>query len=487
MADLNLIGNKNTSGPPDNLQITDGARNLSNPSSSESTPTQSEMSFNPLSYGAFLDSRDKFRRSGSRSGDEFNLYDTPSYKFFKIFFYFINGNDENESKALENSTGLLAPTWQLKAEWDNDDYWNYTSAWAFLKMNDENERAELLEKFIDLLSNINTYSPWYFKEVSGVDEAINRSKSYNSETGLKIPAERSKISIKCAPDAYDNRVSTLLELYKTIAFSWQLKKDILPANLRKFDMGIYVFEAPIKNMHGEVNGSYANIGKQNQEYITSYKYFEFHNCEIDASSNAAAYGSLKNDEGFSPEHTINIFYDDCYEKSYNEFLMRELGDVIAIDSVVHDYENLIGDPNVDSTKIQVDDPALQQILSNRSNLYSNMEIMMGREAIRKKGSTFLKNIINELVGRGERFLKSKIKKIYLGNLFSFSISRLKDQVKSFSQGHLWTTVSNVQGYTSKDLTKRGPISGNLFATEERKEQIVQLGNLYSAQSMANNI
>ena len=453
---------------------------------SENTFTSSEIGFNPLSYGAFLDSRAKFRSSGGRNSDEFNLYDTPSCKFFKIFFYFINGSAEDGTQALENSTGLLAPTWQLKQEWTEDDYWNYTSAWAFLKMNDENERAELLEKFVDLLSNINSKSPWYFKEISGVGEAINRSSTYNSEAGLKISNERKKISIKCLPDAYDNRISTLLELYKTIAFSWQLKKDILPANLRKFDMGIYVFEAPIKNMHGELDGSYANIGKKNGEYITSYKYFEFHNCEIDPSSNAAAYESLKNDEGFSPEHTINIFFDDCYEKSYNEFLMRELGDVIAIDSVVHDYEILKGTPNIDSKVVQVDDPAMQQILSRRSSMYENAEIQ-AREEIKKNGSKFLKNIINELIGKGERFLKEKIKHIYLGNLFSVSLSRIKDQIKAFSQGHLWTTVSNIQGYTSNNLTKGSISNNNLFASRDRKEQIIQLGNLYNTQSIANNI
>lgn len=473
--------------------------------------TSGEILYNPLSYGAFLDARDKFRRSGGKHGDEYNTYDVPSLKFFKIFFYFLNGSNDKLSDALSNSTGLLAPTWQLKEEWDDDDYWNYTSAWAFLKMNDEGERADLLEKFITLLSNINTYSPWYFNSINGLSEALNRSSMYNSDEGIKINKERKKITIKCLPDAYDNRISSLIDLYKTIAFSWQLKKDILPANLRKFDMGIYVFEAPIKNLHGLIEDTSndsigtnpseyvttrkytedpATIGIDSTGYLTSYKYIEFHNCEFDLSNGSNAYDTLNNADGTQLEHTINIFFDDCYERSYNEFLMRELGDVVGIDTLVHDYDSADMLGNIDASSApQQDNLEARAIFDQRSNIYSNQEIINTVEN-KRKGKSFLKNAVDELVGSLKRKVNSKLKNIYLGNLFSFSISRLGDQLRALKSGHIWTTIDNINDYTSgnsTDLAHLDKPNGNLYSSQQKTEITTKLGNLYKAQSVANNI
>ena len=39
---------------------------------------------NILSYAQFLKDRADFRKSGSKHSHEFNFYDTPSHKFFKI-------------------------------------------------------------------------------------------------------------------------------------------------------------------------------------------------------------------------------------------------------------------------------------------------------------------------------------------------------------------------------------------------------------------
>ena len=41
-----------------------------------------------LSYGKILKDIQSFRRAGTYNGGYFNLLDTPSNKYFKIFFYF---------------------------------------------------------------------------------------------------------------------------------------------------------------------------------------------------------------------------------------------------------------------------------------------------------------------------------------------------------------------------------------------------------------
>lgn len=446
--------------------------------------SKSDQTYAPLSYGTFLNDMYRFRKSGGLSSDDFNVFDVPSIKYFKIFFYFLNGSSDpgyDTAYNLPGSTGLLAPTWQLRGKWTDDDYWYYTSAWSYLMMNDDKERADLLKKFVHLLSNISIYSPWYFSSIEGVDEALNRG-TILTEKEFKIPEDRKKISIKCLPDAYDNRIGTLLDLYRTIAFSWQQKKEILPANLRKFDMGIYIFESPIKNLHGNVNtandkvirsifgefgelgegaeSNYATIGNLSpSKYLTSYKYIEFHNCEIDQNSGRTGFSQISNVDGIKPEYTIDIYYDDCYEYSYNEFLMRQLGDVIAIDSAVYDLYDRSKD-DVES-KAQEDMNKYFAEFEKRSDLY--------------KSKSFVEGVASELAGSGMRFLKNTVKKITLGNIYSFSLSKFNDQIKSLGQGHVWNSVSAVKSYINNASVKN-----NASRTK-------QLGNIFRGKSLGSNL
>lgn len=200
---------------------------------------------NYVSYENIVKDIRKFRAAGGRRRiDEFNFFDVPGHKYFKIFFYFQNG-DSDHNESIADSSGLLAPTWLTNYEGggiNDSNYYMHNSAWSYLKMNHEDERADLLEQFIVLLSNINVESPWYFSEILGLDNAIERTQTNSRD--FKFDEQRKKISIKCLHDSFDDRLGTLLDLYRAVVWSWTHKKEILPSNLRKFDMGIYIFETP---------------------------------------------------------------------------------------------------------------------------------------------------------------------------------------------------------------------------------------------------
>ena len=417
-------------------------------------PIKQEIQYDPLSFGAFLNDISRFRSSGTKSGSDFNHYDTPTKKYFKVFFYFWNGDVDNTTETGLQSGGLLAPLWEALED-DNgniidrykDQLWRYTSAWTYLRLNDEVERANKLKYFVELLSNISTESPWYFSQIEGLSDALDRPQTMSPD--FKFDDARKKISIKCLPDAYDDRISTLLDLYKEITWSWKMKRMILPSNLKKFDMGIYIFESPIANIHnskstglsklgdtifGE-NNNYATINKSiSGKYLTSYKYIEFHNCEIDYNSGRSGLQSLDNKEGTAPEYTIDIFFDDCYENRYNEFLMQNIGDMISIDYLNFDY---LEDINGSSSGVVVQKSPTDGMhhideLYNRSNIYD-------------KGP--VGNAINELTGAGVSIAEGFINKIKLGNLYTGSLSKIKTQFEAMTQGHLWSTVQAVKQYT----------------------------------------
>lgn len=428
--------------------------------------TENTKKYANLSYNEFYNTREKFRKSGTKSGDEFNLYDTPGHKYFKIFFYFWNNDIDNVDSTGLRSGGLLAPIWEIleestseqnNSQINENDYWQYTSAYTYLKINDENERAEKLKQFVNLLSNISTNSPWYFHSIDGISDALDRQQTMTEN--FQFEPNRKKISIKCLPDAYDDRIGTLLDLYKDITWSWQMKRAILPANLRKFDMGIYVFESPITNIHKSASDDCAVIDEGLSNYQTSYKYIELHNCEFDYNNARTGLQTLNNIEGVRPEYTIDIFFDDCYETRYNEFMMRKIGDMINIDSAQIKYDKNIVGEWIGESKEQVDNEFITEFY-NRSNEYESTEFL---DAVRK-----------ELVGEGMNIVNSTIKRITLGNLHSMSLSKIKDQVSGALDGHLWSSVQATQQYLTNQK-------------QSQTQYVKEIGNLFKAKSAINNI
>lgn len=427
-----------------------------------------------LSYASVVLDRRAFQRAGTQHGDEFNMFDTPNNVYFKLLFYFWNGDDDDPGETTL-SGGLLAPTWEIE-NW-NDNPYKYTSAWTYLKNNNEEERAKLLEQFVLLLSNISCYAPWYFTEIGNVGEALSRK--HMTENAFKIDEQRKSITIKCLPDPYDNKISTLLDLYRAIVWSQEMKREVLPANLRKFDMGLYIFSDSICNIHrapkAEIgsNGvvykdNYASIG-ETQQYKTSYKYIEFHNCEIDYNSSITGYEGLNNAEGNQQEFTITIYFDDCYEDRYNEFMFKTIGDFVKWDislqvETQEDYKS-----------------KYSQELQNRIHLYeNNLEVLNGindtsiprNNFFKDKITGLLKGAGKEIIGAGKEYLKTQVKKLFFGNLFGLSISRLIDGGELLSRGK----VFNVAGRINNEVNKN-----------RVSNKIVKLGNIFKSETVVKNL
>ena len=512
---------------------------------------------NLLSYTNILDDIKQYRYSGTKMGHDFNIMDTPSQKYFKILFYF---GSASEDFTPYESSGLLAPTWELfeamsgnynqNAELSNEEkieyskmeryfsenihYYDFNSAWAFLKLNDENERAEKLERFVTLLSDISSKSPWYFSSVSGVQEALERKFT---EDGKLDMTERKKITISCLPDAFDNRIGTLLELYRDVTWSWTHKKEIIPANLRKFDMAIYIFETPEHNWHN----NFEIIGSKNpSKFKVGYKMIEFHDCEFNYNSVKTAWSTLDNQTGIQPTYQIDISYNDCYEVSYNDIMMRTIGDVILTDLVnnslnADDYNSTIQtdsdktllnakiSPNYDenpivtlsteefkksipghekSSAIDGLSNAMNSIASgfmpNMITTFGNLEKRKGKQSdnvnVEYKidyEAGFIGNAIGQVVGHAKQWIKSKINRAVMGNLYTFSLTQMRDQARDLLQGNLIKTGMSIAEYVReanarKEEKNKPKPNGDIFP-EPNKQTPLTPRNLYSGSTVANNL
>lgn len=495
---------------------------------------------NFVSYDNLIRSRNDFRRAGTNSGSEFNIFDTPNHKYFKLFFYFNNGDETGDSK-LESSNGLLAPTWLLGENANDDTYYMYNSAWSYLKMNADDSRADLLQQFVNLLSNISSESPWYFSEVSGLETGLER-KVIDVEN-FNIEAARPKITIKCLPDSVDDRIGTLMDLYRSIVWDWVSKREMLPANLRKFDMGILIFETPnypfnvsIKEKDIKKTGSdknrgvnerfidqfpyifphdkeYEGIGGTKDNPRTSYKYIELHNCEFDYNSTKAAYSALNNKDGFTTEYNIDIFFDDCYETRYNEFLVQEFGDFI--EELFMDKANNKNPNNnelasrslpssiemsEESKKYQEKQLKIAKITQKINNSIDNiiygdqfkaerLDVLEGHTGSKSYDKGFLGNAIDQVVSTVTTKVNSLIKKAVLGNIYTFSLTKIGDQLSSFANGNVLGAARDVSKYIrdSKRNNTGGTPSGNLFPAKKITPTVKNIGNLYKGNTIANNL
>ena len=444
---------------------------------------------NLISYINLLDERNRFRKSGGLSSSDFNTYDTPAHKYFKVFFYFDNGDVTGE-QSIDAGNGLLSPTWLLKGL-DDKTYYLYNSAWSYLSMNDEPERAELLKNFVNLLSNISAESPWYFSELTGLESAVER-KAIMAEN-FNIDVTRPKITLKCLQDAADDRIGTLLDLYRAVVWDWKSKREVLPSNLRKFDMGILVFETATNDLNmynatAKMSGQrvFDKMLNTNLTERTSYKYFELHNCEIDYNSTKNPISQLNNKEGTSVEYNIEIHFDDCYETRYNKFLMKEFGDFVFTSE-----NNGVGTgTGIKSGQL------LPNAMDDVKLTHETLPGHPGSPDPAKKG--WLQNAVDQLVQTGKGFLESKLKSAVMGNLYTFSLTRIGDQLTTLANGDVLSTARNAAEYIRDAKQRQANQLNNLNIFNDDKVLVTANGSMgdikgepkdsyYSTMSNINNI
>lgn len=247
----------------------------------------------------------------------------PGWFYFKIFFHFdtdfgLFGGLLGPSNNSETTTSNTMKTDNSAKAWFNCWKDSYP-----LEMLDQ--RLTALEKFAGLLSFINGKAPWFFQKIAGLDKA--------AYVDLNEPMKSRQIEIQCMPDAIDMRLTTLMELYKFACFDYINFKEILPENLRKFDMTVVIFNSPIRYLQTGVRNykgsklGYKELTPANDNAM-SYKMFSFYNCEFVGDSLGNYIPSeVSNDNPFQiGSNKLVVKYDKCYQHMANEHNSMMFGD-----------------------------------------------------------------------------------------------------------------------------------------------------------------
>lgn len=586
------------------------------------TKSEKPTPYDAFSYVSLIQDLNRFRATAFNVE---NMFDMPGQVFFRVLFHFNNDSDvmigapgvqgaDIAGSANNSFNGLIGPSWlqfgdikvsdiQSSAQQSLDLLWAHSTAFNYFILNNDLQRAANTKKFVELLSSISANSPWYFQNIKGLDTAIERQVA-NGDFMFKD--ERDKITIECLDDSYDQRIGTLLDLYRSIVWSWETKRIMLPSNLRKFDMTIIAFQMPIDGMHiarrkqftstnkilpmqrtgrypmtdVEVRGTkLSNTGLSelavttdgltviydgnpgNRAPVASYKAWEFHGCEIDYNSSKSGWSDLSNSEGTIPKFNIDIFFDDMYEIRFNEFLMQHISDlngdnapvIINSESEVNQsfyemeqqlaeaMEKLNENTKLSKEWAEMKPEEREKLTEEQRNKYgsamvgtwygegsyrnvdklskeldamevataSSLELPNITAVVPVPGTTIpistqsqpnVRNIFNgkpsrgsgiidQIIGHGQAWLETKLKKVYLGNMNGLSLSKVRQQVETAIDGDLFATAANVANYVRGNYKgDGGQLGENIFPapTGSDRDRIISLGNIFKANTALNS-
>ena len=295
-----------------------------------------------------------------------NLSGEPAWFYFKIFFNF-NDHKGLFGGILNNEIPLTSA---LRYLYGIRNYYGASNI---------KSRILSLARFTYTLAYINAISPWFFIGLNGVNKlnALNISE---------MTKEKS-IDILCNGESIDMRLNTLLDMYKYACYDEINQKEVIPQNLRKFDMSIVIMNVPIKyfqtamlcaigddvnlpstrnkyinkvfdsinNVVSTINGSSQKFDYKSLQGLDnsvsnrlSFQMYELRNCEIDPQSFEGYVPSGMNNSQFFKQGngSIKINYDRAYKVTFNEWSEMMYGTAGVyydnnIDMFSNNYMNLL--------------------------------------------------------------------------------------------------------------------------------------------------
>jgi hypothetical protein len=162
--------------------------------------------------------------------DQFNDLQDPTYVSFRINFFPVNGMSILDDEY--SSGGLLRPSNNLYSDAINGYGDN---AADYLGSIGSPTRQASHRAFVNMLYRIQEESPWYFQSITGLGDL------YKIDPAMNFRGKDKVLTIECL-ESIDMRMTYLADLYRNFAFDTQWHREILPVNLRTFNMEIHVLE-----------------------------------------------------------------------------------------------------------------------------------------------------------------------------------------------------------------------------------------------------
>lgn len=441
----------------------------------------------------YINDRTKWVKGVRSIGDE------PGWFYFKVFFKFNTNYGLFGSCLKTNKRTLISSNTALR-------YLNeFTGSVAGIPLYRQEQipmRINALIKFTQGLSKINSQYPWMIKGINGLEQVMNAyTQGFSEEKSFELVFNT---------ESTDMRLITLLNLYKYACYDDMNCKEIIPENLRKFDMMVVFYHVPVKyfqtaimvspkknlstGIMGALGGKWAkaeNIINKTFNFLTTkstyYKYkrmapdnndfsnmmsfqmFTFQNCEFDVSSFSKYFegAEIKNEQSFQfSETAIKIKYDRVFFHNMNEW-----------NSILFGSDGFWYDRSfIDKTNTDISQSSKEDNFSNR--LQSLKQAREGAYFYDKNAEQY-KSLIEyseSLITDGLMSMDMKDYYSFIdGNIYGKYGSKQSDYFKNKMEvlhngnirGNLYGKLigpSHDGGYFAKKIEriKKGTVSGNIY-------------------------
>lgn len=256
--------------------------------------------------------------------DPFFKFEDPTYLGFKPLFNF------------NKTSGLLA----------GEE--NINSALAYLNRIGDKTRKTYLQTFINLLRDISVKAGWYFMLIEGLEDAWKR------DFDVPLLVDK-KISFGCR-ESLDLRITAMIDCYRKACFDWENRREVVPSNLRSFEVSVYVYDYRIFNDFANKNDAISAKKKQdllqlfgNNDFnfeaddhlnigrTTNRMVFKFKRCKWDLKESAEHLVNVNNATYEIISQKLTFSYSDVEEENvYNMFLNGTVSDdtLKALDELV---------------------------------------------------------------------------------------------------------------------------------------------------------
>lgn len=356
------------------------------------------------------------------SGDVFKVLNDPTYTGFKIFFHF------------SDKGGLLA----------DGEYTN--SALAYLSRIGDYKRLELLKKYINILSKVNSITPWIFQEITGIAEIYNKP--------FAEPHRNHEIEIRTL-ETIDNKIMSLIEMYRNIVYDFDRHVYVLPENLRRFSMSIYIYDFRMFDSTSttatELMQTLYNTDVRNLNHVM----FDLHKCEFDIKSGTTYFSTVDANRTDANENNITINTKDVRISSLFKTIT---GDTRLSQSVF----NLAKSSNSSLSTLADDQGSFMSKLDNKNFLNNTVKRLTESQLVQSVQERYneyqrlvsggyetqLKNIRTDITERAIQRVEGELTKLYLGNVHGFGF----DDLLKLSQDDDFRTAFN-QIYSAQSGTQ----------------------------------
>lgn len=336
--------------------------------------------------------------------------------------------------------------------------------------------SQNLQNFQKVLFKINKELPWFWQNLTGLEGALTLG-------GMQEPwygAENNRLEIECLEENVELTAIGLMDLYKRATYDLSRWVEIIPANLRRFRM--YVFVTEVRKFQESTNDANLGIGDNpevldnssrakpktlkaiNQNFTLDAKPFiqlKFSHCEFDPDSIAAMFADLsKNPELKKPKIAITYGSVEQINQKLGANLVTEPEPSISLDFVPtpDKYNTSPFDPKdfvqgkLDSAVQGAKDAALAKFDNLKDGLLGGNNSEIGNAYGKSTGA-----LTSSLLDRAEESILSKL---FLGNVHGAgALGTIQDAIRTGSVNSIGNLVTDLfGGFGQNNNTQTGSIS-----------------------------